>query len=160
MNAAWLLSLSGAALLALAGCAKREPPAPVREHPAASASAASKAPSFHWEVLPVLTRHCASAPACHGDDPTDSVHLDLLPAAAHASLLAPAEARRGALRVKPGDPAHSFLVAKMTGTLGPGEGKAMPLDVDTGAPLSPSPVPLDFIRNVLEPWIAAGAPNN
>jgi hypothetical protein len=62
--------------------------------------------------------------------------------------------------VYPGDPARSFLIAKLTGALGPSEGKAMPIDVDTGAPIQPSPIPGDFIRDPLEPWITAGAPSN
>jgi hypothetical protein len=74
--------------------------------------------------------------------------------------MAPAKVRPGAMRVKPGDPEHSFLIAKLTGRLGPGEGKAMPLDVDTGTPLMPSPVPETFLHDVLERWIAAGAPND
>lgn len=159
MNMRWSLSFFGV-VIAPAGCGKREAPAPAGERPASSASAAPAALSFHRDVLPVLTSHCATVPGCHGDDPTDSVHFDLRPAAAHASLLAAAEARRGAMRVQPGDPAHSFLIAKLTGALGPGEGKAMPIDVDTGSPLVPSPVPTTFIHDVLGPWIAAGAPNN
>jgi hypothetical protein len=35
---------------------------------------------------------------------------------------------------------RSFLLAKLVGPLGDGEGKRMPLDADTGAPLRPSPI--------------------
>jgi hypothetical protein len=62
--------------------------------------------------------------------------------------------------VEPRSPARSFLVAKLTGTLGSGEGKRMPIDVDTGISLDPSPISDDFIHRILDPWIAAGAPNN
>jgi len=36
----------------------------------------------------------------------------------------------------------------------------MPIDVDTGAPIDPSPIPDEFIHGVLEPWILTGAPSD
>ena len=36
----------------------------------------------------------------------------------------------------------------------------MPIDVDTGAPVEPSPIPTPFVDETLERWIAAGAPND
>jgi hypothetical protein len=108
----------------------------------------------------VLDRQCAQAKGCHGDEPTDSVALDLRRDHAYAELVGhPSLVRKGALRVKSGDPAASFLVDKLVGTLGPREGKTMPLDPDTGAPIVPSPLPPGFIERTLKPWIAAGAPN-
>jgi len=88
--------------------------------------------------------------------------LDLRAAFAYGELVnKPSEGRRGAVRVKPGDPQASFLVDKLTGRLGSvQDGKRMPIDVDTGAPVVPSPLPLDFVEKELEPWIAGGAPNN
>jgi hypothetical protein len=68
-----------------------------------------------------------------------------------------AEARLGALRVKPGDPAASFLVDKLTGRLNHDEGKRMPLDADTGAPIEPSPLGSAFIDGALIPWVRDGA---
>ena len=38
--------------------------------------------------------------------------------------------------------------------------KTMPIDADTGAPVEPSPLPLEFIADVLSPWILAGASEN
>lgn len=120
-----------------------------------------QAPSFQHAVLPVLIQHCATAEGCHGNKPTDSVDLDLRPPAAWSQLVGhPAEARKGALRVKPHDARASFLIAKLSGQLEPDEGKAMPIDEDTGVPLNPSPLPADYVEKVLTPWIAAGAPNN
>ncbi len=105
--------------------------------------ACKRTPSFKDEVLPVMLRHCASAEGCHGDKPTDSVDLDLRAANAWTQLVgAPAEARKGALRVRPGEPSGSFLLAKLKGALSAGEGKAMPIDEDTGVPIVPSPLPL------------------
>jgi hypothetical protein len=109
----------------------------------------------------VLVRHCASAKDCHGDEPAESVKLDLRAHAALGELVnTPAELRAGAVRVKPNDPGESFLIAKLTGFLGAKEGKSMPLDPDTGAPMSPSPLPSGFIEDVLAPWIASGAADN
>jgi hypothetical protein len=165
MKVARLLHSSALLAVALAGCTKRDAPAPSAERPAGTleqiASAHPKGPLFQADIVPVLTRHCAAAAGCHGDSPTDSVHLDLRATAAYAELVNhEAQARPGVMRVKPGDPARSFLVAKLKGPLSPGEGKTMPIDADTGTPLDPSPVPVDFIRTVLEPWITAEAPNN
>jgi hypothetical protein len=127
------------ALLLLAGC--RKPHA-----------------SFSHDVWPVLQQQCAQAKGCHGDEPTDSVSLDLRRDRAYAELVGhPAQARKTALRVSPGHPEASFLVDKLTGTLGPREGKRMPIDENTGAPTTPlSP---DFIAK-LKDWIAARAPND
>lgn len=174
MSADLCLRVGCAAIVSVAlfaACSRRDPPLPVPERApspaidagslAPSASPTTAAPSFRRDILPVLLRDCATAKGCHGPAPTDSVHLDLRPAAAYPALVGQeAEARKGALRVSPGDPARSFLLAKLTGALGPNEGKAMPIDVDTGAPILPSPVSSGFIHDTLEPWIAAGAPNN
>jgi hypothetical protein len=109
-------------------------------------------------VLPYVERTCAVAHGCHGDDPTDSIDLDLRPTVAYASLVGrPSSVRPGALLVAPGDPTKSFVVDKLTGTLGAKEGKRMPLDRDTGAPKTPGPDDDDFLKNKLIPWIAAGA---
>ena len=119
-------------------------------------------PSFQRDVLPVLRQQCASAQGCHGEKPTDSVHLDLRSGTAYAQLVnAPAQARKGALRITPGIPASSFLLDKLSGkTLGPREGKRMPLDPDTGVPFEHSPLSPDFVESALRPWILGGAPNN
>lgn len=134
-----------AAVLLVAGCKK---PAPAR-------------PSFSRDVAPVLIHHCAEAKGCHGDDPTDSVDLDLRREHAYAELVGrPSAVRKGALRIHPGDPAASFLLDKLTGALGPREGKQMPIDPTTGAPIVPSPLPSSFVTPTLKTWIAAGAPDD
>ena len=118
-------------------------------------------PSFAREVWPVLDRHCAQARGCHGDDPTDSVALDLRREHAWAELVGhESAARKGALRVQPGHPEASLLVDKLTGRLGPREGKPMPLDATTGEPIVPSPLEPGFVDGTLARWIAAGAPND
>jgi len=122
---------------------------------------AARIPSFRADVLPVLQQQCATAEGCHGAKPTDSVRLDLRPSTAYAQLVGvPAQARRSAMRVTPGVPAASFLLDKLSGTLGPREGKSMPVDADTGAPFEKSPLPNDYVELVLVPWIVGGAPDN
>jgi hypothetical protein len=135
--------------LLLLACTKRAPaPQP-------------SAPSFAHDVAPVLDRMCAHAEGCHGDKPTDSVDLDLRATAAYRQLVdVPAQARKGALRVKRGEPEASFLVDKLTGRLGAREGKSMPIDANTGAPVLPSPIGSDYIERILAPWIASGAPDS
>jgi hypothetical protein len=138
-----------AATLLLFACTKRAP------------TAKPAAPSFAHDIAPVLEHMCARAEGCHGAKPTDSVDLDLRAAAAYRQLVeVPAQARKGASRVKRGDPAASFLLDKLTGHLGPREGKPMPIDANTGVPLDPSPIPSDYIERILTPWIAAGAPDS
>jgi hypothetical protein len=108
-----------------------------------------------------LKRHCADAKGCHGDEPTESIALDLRPATAFGELVnAPAKGRPGSWRIRPREPEKSFLLDKLAGKLRPDEGKAMPLDPDTGVPVIPSPLPGNFVSAVLRPWIEAGAPNN
>jgi hypothetical protein len=104
---------------------------------------------------------CAGAEGCHGERPTDSVALDLRAARAYSQLVnAQSQVRKGALRVKPGDPAASFLLNKITGDLGPREGKRMPLDPITGVPVAHSSMDADYVKYILAPWVAAGAPEN
>jgi hypothetical protein len=142
------------------GCRDRSSARPALNAAPAPATTALGS-SFRHDILPVLLRTCAQAKGCHGEKPTDSVDLDLRAAAAYGQLVNhAAKARKGALRVKPGDPAASFLIDKLTDSLGPQEGKSMPLDPDTGAPIDPSPVPAAFIEDALKPWILAGAPDN
>ena len=148
-------------------CSKRDP-APVASTTPASASPSSVIvdatranPSWSKDIMPHLRDGCAAAKGCHGDEPTDSIELDLRPSAAYVQLVGrTASARPGALLIAPGQPDQSFLVAKLTGHLGSKEGKAMPLDVETGAPKLPTKEDEAFVREVLVPWILAGAPND
>jgi hypothetical protein len=58
---------------------------------------------------------------------------------------------QGLLRVKPGDPAGSFLIIKLKATLARGYGDHMP---DTGQQLS------DAQLSAISNWIVLGAPND
>jgi hypothetical protein len=140
----------------MAGCTQSHNP------PAPRPDASPPGPSFSRDIVPVLDKQCAAAKGCHGDQPTDSVTLDLRPMVAYRQLVnQPAEMGKARLmRVLPGDPQASMLVHKLTGRVGPKEGKTMPIDPDTGAPVEPSPLPPNFIDGALIPWIAAGAREN
>lgn len=136
------------ALFLLTGCTERPPPPPAEI-------------SFKRDIEPVFVQHCAAAEGCHGVKPTDHVDLTLTKNRAYDELVnMAAENRAGAMRVDPGNLANSFLVAKLAGNLGNKEGKPMPLDPETGATPDVSPLPNRFLKDVLEPWIRAGAKNN
>ena len=160
-------ALALAASLALASCARRDesaatspPPAAATPAPPPPSPAKPAGPSFRDNVVSYLSMNCAIT-GCHGEKATIAVNLDLRPASAYASLVNhAAESRAGAMRVKPGDPDGSFLIAKLTGKLGPREGKPMPLDPSTGKPLPTVPADPRFIDTILRPWIQSGAPNN
>jgi hypothetical protein len=99
----------------------------------------------------IFTPLCGTA-SCHGAAAAGG--LELTPEASYANLVGvlatnPAARAAGLLRVAPGDPGRSFLLDKLTGTLGPGEGLAMPR---VGALLPEKRI--DLIRR----WITAGAP--
>lgn len=140
------------------------PPAPAAAPvPPAPAAAASGAPvmSFKAVIAPYFESRCASDKGCHGARPAWLVDLDLRKGAAYSQLVnVGAEERSGAKRIAPGDPAGSFVLDKMLGKLHHREGKAMPVDPQTSAPVRPIPSDPDFIDNALIPWIRAGAPNN
>jgi hypothetical protein len=146
--------------LALASCSSPldNPPTPP---PLVRPRDAAPVPSFARDIAPVLARHC-TAKDCHGEQPTIDITMDLRPSLAYRQLVnVPAEMGEAHLmRVKPGDPENSLIVHKLTGRIGRKEGKAMPIDGDTGAPVRPSPLPASFVDGVLVPWILAGAPDN
>lgn len=111
--------------------------------------------------MPYLAMRCASARGCHGNHKTRTVDLDLRPYAAYRSLVnRESDERLGARLVVPGDPAASFVVAKLLGKLRDKEGTAMPRDERDDRPVSPIPFDPDFIDNALVPWILKGARNN
>lgn len=128
--------------------------------PLQEARPAGPAPSFRAQIAPVLAQSCAKERGCHGSDPVDWVEMDLREGTAYAALVgAPADNRGNAVRVKPFSPAESFLLDKLNGNLHSREGKQMPLDPRTNR-FAPEMLPPEFVTKVLEPWIAAGAPNN
>jgi hypothetical protein len=114
---------------------------------------ASPGPPATFAVLQrkIFDTSCATL-SCHGTARAGA--LDLRPGAAYASLVGvladnPVARAAGTLRVLPGDPERSFLLAKLRGTLGPDEGTPMP---QVGGTLPAGRI--ELVRR----WIAAGAP--
>jgi len=158
--------LAALALLA-AGCggaAAPEPPAPpVTTCPIPVAVAA---PTFARDVLPALRQSCGAGDAatCHGT-PSPVGKVSYAPSLTAAAVLAglkdaapanaPAAAPGGGawLRVAPGEPARSWLLAKVTqddpGGAGQAYGNRMPLQ---------APNLCDATVQTLTTWIALGAP--
>lgn len=118
-------------------------------------------PSFSADILPTIERECSDPKGCHGFDRTDSVDLDLTHTAAYRELVGhESEVRAGAMRIAPENPEASFVLDKLSGRLRHDEGKRMPLDAVTGAPIEPSPISSAFVNELLVPWIRAGAKND
>lgn len=156
-----LLGLLLATFLVAMAARSAQAGSPARPAIGVAEAGKSDVPSFRFDVMPELVQNCAAADGCHGKQATHSVHLDLRPGAAYAQLVdRPSEVRKGAMRVRPGNVAASFIVNKIDGSLKPGEGKRMPLDEQTGMPTIPSPLSPDYVEKVLKPWILAGAPDN
>jgi hypothetical protein len=112
--------------------------------------------SFSKDIQPILQQTCESF-MCHGG-PLPKGGLKMSGDAEYDSLVnTPSLEADGVLRVKPRDPDHSYLLAKLMGTqkaLG-GTGERMP----AGEALIPPPLPPEQV-DLFRRWIAAGAPNN
>lgn len=111
--------------------------------------------SFARDIQPIFTRSCA-IPDCHsGDEEFVSGGILLEEGRSYSqSVGVPAlQVRNGSvLRVEPGNPDRSYLVAKIRGThraLG-GSGAQMPLD---------GSLPAEDLQKILR-WVEEGAPNN
>src|SRR5439155_6557463 len=99
----------------------------------------------------IFKASCTST-SCHGAAAAGGLSLEA--GGAYANLVGvppvnPAARAAGVLRVMPGHPEESFLVAKLEGHLGPDEGRLMPWG---GPALSPKKI--DLVRR----WIAAAGP--
>jgi hypothetical protein len=93
-----------------------------------------------------LLQSCLSADGCHG---AFAGHLPMPSGNELSSLVnTPSWEMPSLLRVKPGDPAASYLYRKLACDAGPIFNSCMP----PGAPLSPS------IVQAVHDWIEAGAP--
>ena len=111
-------------------------------------------PSVTFETVQekIFTPSCA-LPSCHGA--AGAGGLTLVAGEAYGNLVGVAASNMaaheaGLLRVAPGDPEGSFLVRKLEGALGPGEGTMMP---QAGSRLPQARI--DLLRR----WIIAGAVN-
>lgn len=136
------------------GAASSQPTPPATTCPITVAKAS---PSFAADLVPAIQSSCGSATTtCHGGaSPTGHVSYSGTPAQIHAALVnaTPANAPLGWVLVKPGDPAHSWIIEKVTKDQpgGLGYGARMPY----AAPNLCQPT-----VDTLSAWISAGAPNN
>ena len=132
------------------------PPAPTTTCPIPVAKAS---PSWSADLLPALQSSCGSAAtSCHGGSaPTGHVSYSGTTAEIHARLVngvpASAPAGQGWLLVKPGDPARSWLLEKVTKDQpgGSGYGTRMP---------QAAPNLCQATVDTLTAWINTGAPAN
>lgn len=112
--------------------------------------------SFHNDIAPILQNTCESF-LCHGGRlPKGNMKL-VAGEEYHALVGVPSDEAPDVLRVKPGDPDHSYMYAKLTGqqeALG-GSGDRMP----AGEALIAPPLPDDEIA-LIRTWIEEGAPDN
>ena len=109
--------------------------------------------SFGSSVQPIFSANCATA-GCHVKGAGTSVkNLDLSIGDSYANLVnkLAVECADGRLRVKPSDPATSYLMQKLTNVNLCGTGTQMP---KKGASLSSA----DMIT--ISNWICEGAPSN
>jgi hypothetical protein len=129
------------------------PPAPTT----CPITVAKASPSFSADLVPAIQGSCGSSTTtCHGGaSPTGHVSYSGTAAQIHAELVnaAPANAPMGWVLVKPGDPAHSWIIEKVTKDQpgGSGYGTRMP----QAAPNLCQPT-----IDTLSAWISAGAPSN
>lgn len=132
-------------LVALAGCAGEGGTLAPGPDPGGPASFAMVQGDVFDQRCTSTTCHAAGSRAGNlslaaSDSYDELVNVEPENSAAHSA---------GMLRVMPNDPDRSFLLRKLTGELGPGEGSMMPLG---GTPLGQAEI--DTIRA----WIADGAP--
>jgi hypothetical protein len=153
------LVLFSSLLVLLCGCAggggssAQAPPPPTT----CPISVALASPSFSADLVPAIQSSCGSATStCHGGaSPTGHISYSGSAAQIRAQLVnvVPANAPAGWVLVKPGDPAHSWIIEKVTKDQpgGSGYGTRMP----QGAPVLCTPT-----VDTLSAWIQAGAPDN
>ena len=101
---------------------------------------------FTTEVLPLLKQHCV---ACHMSG-QEQGGLALAPRLAYQHLVGVPSIESGLLRVKPGEPATSYLMHKLDGTHTSVGGSGLRM------PMASEPLPAAQ-RDLLRRWIAEGA---
>ena len=107
-------------------------------------------PAFGADIVEIFTRRGCTAAGCHGGG-AGGMTLTSNAATSYASLVGVESPTSGEIRVIAGDAANSYLVKKLEGTQGAGNGVQMPR---TSTALDN--IDLTNIKN----WINTGAPNN
>jgi hypothetical protein len=124
--------------------------------PPSTFSPTSPTVTFSTDVMPLMLRSCAFA-SCHGSEsgPTGGMYLGADEEATYANIVnVPSNDVPAMMRVKPGDPASSFLQHKI-------DGDACTLATCSGACTELMPQGQDLMavtdRLTIRAWIAQGA---
>ena len=128
--------------LFLAGCGSPTDPADTRTIKAN--------PSFSTDILEIFSRRGCTASNCHGNG-AGELTLTSSPATSYGNLVGVTSPTSGEVRVIVNDAANSYLVKKLEGTQGFGNGLSMPLSAS-----QLDNIDLTNIKN----WINTGAINN
>ncbi len=107
-------------------------------------------PSFSQDIQEIFTRRGCTSSGCHGGG-AGGLTLGSSASANYNNLVNVPSPTSGEIRVIPNDANNSYLVKKLEGRQGSGNGSRMPLG---GSPLDN--IDLTNIKN----WINTGAPNN
>ena len=107
-------------------------------------------PAFAADIVEIFTRRGCTSSSCHGGG-KGGLTLTSNASTSHANLVGVRSPTSGEVRVIPNDAANSYLVKKLEGTQGSGNGSRMPL---TGSVLDN--IDLTNTKN----WINTGAANN
>ncbi len=107
-------------------------------------------PSFAADIVEIFVRRSCTLSSCHGSGDGE-LTLTASASTNYGNLVAVQSPSSGVVRVIPYDAANSYLVKKLEGTQGSGNGERMPLML--------SPLDNIDITNIKN-WINAGAPNN
>lgn len=115
-----------------------------------AAQAQAKGPSFATDIVPILKTRCA---ICHLTG-NEAGNMALHPNGAYASLVSVKSIEVPTMmRVKPGDPDNSYLIAKIEGKHIDKGGKGARM------PFGAAPLPQDQI-DLFRAWVKAGAKKN
>ena len=142
---ATILTLS--ALLVASACSSGSKPTT----PVTSSVTSSSVVSFSKDVQPIFNNNCV---VCHQGQVAAQASLTLEPSLSYSKLVGvPSTESTTEMRVKAGAPDQSYLLAKLNGTQvqAGGSGAQMPYGA---TPLLQAQI------NLIQQWIAEGAPNN
>ena len=107
-------------------------------------------PAFAADIVEIFTRRGCTSGSCHGGG-AGGLTLSSNASTSHGNLVGVSSPTSGEVRVIANDAANSYLVKKLEGTQGSGNGASMPLG---GSALDN--IDLTNIKN----WINTGAANN
>ena len=134
----------------LTACGGSDPVGPGGNNGNADPRTIKTSPAFAADIVEIFTRRGCTSGSCHGGG-QGGLTLSSDPATSYGNLVGVSSPTALQVRVIAGDAANSYLVKKLEGTQGSGNGQQMP---QVGSPLDNTD--LTNIKN----WIDTGAPNN